>query len=293
MMLRTNDEYLKYQSNLTVFTRGVKVYLGGLDPNWSEQDIHRFMRCFGTILKVTISKDERQFPKGYGFVVFSNAAEAASSFGPVHYQNRVVVVKPSHKHNYHGYDTHQSTMEYADNYNRQTLECSGEGSRLSNSPKADTRKSTALSKHSKNFDTFTSLASPKSGEYSGVDVKVIQLGMDHGQAASKSLLSNSFVRTQKPVEKAAHISRFSKEFYPRSFQISSISTVELESGVGKPAAVISDYSHHEGNILSGHPNADIGFADLAAIRNRSVDSDLPFVADSSVFIRFYTFPGRD
>lgn len=305
MITQIKEDYIKYRTSGPDFAKGIKVYLGGLDPSWSEEDIHRFMDKFGNILRVTIAKNEKQFSRGYGFVVFSSAAEAASSYGTVRYRNKLVEIKPSYKQNPAMYNSHgqRSQMEYPDNYSyntQMTQDCSvGNTSRLAASPIAGLRKSSALSKHSKNFETIASLTSLKSRTIDDVSVNVIKLSnrlpaTANYQAASELASINSPKHDQKPLEKAAHISRYSKEFHPNTFPASSTYPIEQASGISNSADFTSLYYQDDSpyaRIASHLLQTDLG--NNTAVRTRSAGSEKQHAVDSDVWIRFFTYPGRE
>lgn len=307
MISQTEVGYSKGQSHGSSYARGVKVYLGGLDPIWSEQDIYCFMSPYGNILKISIAKNDRQYPKGYGFVYFSNSAEAESSFGSIQYKHRSVVVKPSQKNNHQGYNCQKSPGDYQDPQSKQTNNIlntldhtTQAGSVISHSSMADIRKSPALSKYSKNFDTHASLNSKLSTELDEVSVKVIKVSEEISpkekcQTANQFSPISSLNQSCKPSEKAANISKFSKEFHPKGLQISSTNSADMEREVETPAAMMALYQQEEGNKyysrMTGSVQAD--FIDLAAVRTKSAGIERQFAPESTVRIKFYTFPGRE
>lgn len=303
MMSQSEVGYLKGQIHSSNYSRGFKVYLSGLDPMWSEQDIYRFMNRFGNILNINIARNEKQVPRGYGFVFFSTAVEASSSVGIIQYQDRTVEVKPSHKNNYQGYNGQKPHLDYQDTQSKhttRTLERTADGvSPICRSPKAGTKKSPALSKYSKNFETLASLNSMKSRDLDAVSVKIIKLSQDATpeekfKTASELSPIQSPNHSVKPVEKSTHISKFSKEFHPKSLQQTSAQSVDMGPQVSSQAAFMSLFQHEDGNFykrMAGQIQADFG--DITAIRTKSADSERLLFAESTVRIKFYTFPGRE
>ena len=74
-----------------------KVYVGNIDPDWSEADIHSVMSKFGKITRTTILKNNSGWSMGYGFVTFTSEQAANASFGKLDFKNRVIEIRPSNR----------------------------------------------------------------------------------------------------------------------------------------------------------------------------------------------------
>lgn len=55
------------------------LYIGGIDGSISKQLMHAAFIPFGDIVDITIPVDEKREPRGYGFVEFESAEDAAAA----------------------------------------------------------------------------------------------------------------------------------------------------------------------------------------------------------------------
>lgn len=55
------------------------LYIGGIDGSISKQLMHAAFIPFGDIVDITVPVDEKREPRGYGFVEFESAEDAAAA----------------------------------------------------------------------------------------------------------------------------------------------------------------------------------------------------------------------
>lgn len=303
-MLQTNENHTQEKGFCESLNRGFKVYIGNLDPAWSETEVYRFMSSFGHIAKVIIPKNEMHQSRGFGFAVFESAEEASKSFGTFQYQHKVVVVRPSHYNGRHDHD--RSEMKYPDSKYNQSLkhlEYSEEGRcQYSISPRASTNKSSNLCKKSKIFGAEGTRASLISKDLEDVRVKVVNFSEDmslrstYGQIASEFTSVNSSKASWKNSQKAINISKYSKEFHPRLPQVSSTQMSDYGTRMVNvnPAAFISNFSQHmTSQLVQMKSQHHVEHTDQTLTKFSLIDSEKPISNDSTVRIGFYTFPGRE
>lgn len=286
---------------------GYKVYLGGLNYRWTEQDIYRFMSRYGHILHVTIAKHSNGDSKGYGFVTFATQEEAESAHGTVNYQNKIVVIKPSNKN-----PTKVSNLDSKENVKLfQQKEFQPEEqfpslestSPFSLSGKKETKKSTALSKHSQNFTSASSIKALQARDSEQILVKIINLStLSHEthsippatETSSPTGNRNPQLGLRTVSEKQCQISKHSKEFHPKMAPVSS----DFGSIIGGHPAVYPTL-FPQGSIQFGHlttlqkekPSQEMSMP----INNARLPADTklkPTVA-AAITIKFFTFPGRE
>ena len=282
----------------TAQRRGPKVYLGGLDYSWREQDIHRFMVKFGTILDITIARHGSGEPKGYGFVTFSTTEEAEKAQGFVTYQNKTVVVKPSIKH---PKMTSSSLASKGTARSLQLIEnltpSKETAATRATHPKQDLPKSTALSKHSKNFTSTVPVKTWQDDESEKVTVKVFNLSSTSSSgfssllpAAENSLSGGPDQRALKASEKSCQISKHSKEFHPRiANQPSDFFTVGGHPAVfhAPGPVMISQYGNFK-------PTNEGPLQEISIGQTRAAEEKRHYQTDvSAITIKFFTFPGRE
>lgn len=280
MMALNGNEHSKNQAHPADYHRSTRVYVGGLNPTWNEHDVHRFMKKFGNIVNVFIARSGNRLSNGFGFVTFSTPAEAAGAYGTIYHQQQSITVKPS-KMNYQHVNR---TYMLDDDQNavspwpaEQAHEVVKDVSKIgSHSPKFDTRKSLPLSKHSKDFATFTTTSTIKSTVKNDVSVEVINLAnnavVNPSQSASESSLSQFGGSGLRASDKST-ISKHSKEFYPRIDHIAGRVPPLMNAAAMTPV-------YHDND-------------DMSVVRFMSTDSaNSATIVDSSVRINFYTFPGR-
>lgn len=294
MLSQTDNRYMKNGIQGSNINRGVKVYVGSLDPAWSEQDIHRFMSRFGRILKVTISRDESQKSRGYGFVNFFTSEEADRSIGTVQYQHKTIVVKPSHQYFQQGYFNKSQTNHIEQDGH------ADEPCQMSASPRSNARKTTVLSKYSKDFDTIKKVASLKSTDVDDISVKVIKITNSRSpRKKEKDTSDGSPINSSKcrlrPLEKTtSNISKFSKEYYPpQAQQLTNKPKTDFSVGIANPAAFKSGHHPQESHYHKTVSQQQTSYSDVADARFNLADSHPLYSVDSAVIIKFYTFPGRD
>lgn len=293
-MSQTDNGFMKNGIQGSNINKGVKVYVGSLDPQWSEQDIHRFMSRFGRILKVTIARDESQNSRGYGFVNFFTSEEAEQSLGTVQYQHQTVVVRPSHQYYQNGYINKSQTNHIGQESN------ADEPCQMSASPRSNARKTTVLSKYSKDFDTSKTVTSLKSTDVDDISVKVIKITDSQSPRKQEKDTSdvspiNSSKCSLRPLEKTtSNISKFSKEYYPpQAQQVNNKPKTDFGVGIANPAAFISGYHPQESHYHKTVSQQQKSYSDVAAASFNLADSHPLYSVDSAVIIKFYTFPGRD
>lgn len=74
----------------------IKTFVGGIPDTASEEDLRHFMQQFGSVRKVTFSKDKSGHKKGYGFVIFNHIKLPDQLFRQHRFFGKTMEVKKSH-----------------------------------------------------------------------------------------------------------------------------------------------------------------------------------------------------
>ena len=267
-----------------------KVYVGNIDPDWSEGDIHAVMSKFGKITRTTIFKNKSGWSKGYGFVTFTSEKAANASFGKLDFKNRFIEVRPSNRKR-QGDTKTKKVKEIAKvanvekdkilheviKYAEDTLK---EGSNL------ETVNCSAikLSKHSKKFIGSAAVSTSAGSREEGKDitVKVINLFSSNDQPLGSLDMEPREVLIplfRKSSEKVKMISKYSKEFHPVSNASSNIRITAPSHPIASYTSCWSE-SIKSSTIIHQH-------------ETMAVDHPRANKVDTSFHIAFFTYPGRD
>lgn len=77
----------------------LKTFIGGLPYHCDEEELEQFMRQFGAIQEIYVSKDSAGHHKGYAFVSFSTGHHSPRLFGEHSFKNKIIEVKRNlHNH---------------------------------------------------------------------------------------------------------------------------------------------------------------------------------------------------
>jgi RNA recognition motif-containing protein len=271
-----------------------KVFLGGLNPRWSEEELGQYMLNYGRVISVSIARKSTGESKGYGFVTFRTPQEAAGSFGTVILGGKYVDIKPSiNQQN----DSIVSTGQFSKAGFRQpkdkkviaNLNSAQQIDHIINSPSQ--KASSKLSKHSMLFESQLS-SSKKLEPEDGLQVNIIEVqGSQSSQSSSSSQKTTDHSggvvgksKTAKPLDRQGGISKLSKEYHPvipldaRSLPISYNSMVPVGFGFMGPSYVsytpVGSGQEFDRSPLHNH--------DVGVVRSAP-----------DLRIKFFTFPGRD
>lgn len=271
-----------------------KVFLGGLAPRWTEDDILSFMSQYGRIVHISIVKTTAGESKGFGFVMFETPEEASASLGQIKYGSKIVDVKQSFKQQ----NDQQSSNIRAPSLRMQNGVPSGRAG-TENSYK---QLSSKLSKHSKDFQTLVPVSDIDLGdtqEDPRVSVNIIELTNKeiedktylHSHHFTESSEQSNVKHVKKPDDRNFGMSKLSKEFHP-------VSSVQEHPTQGAAQSYIGPFS-----TMAGLPFGQALFLPFPATDTAHV-YDLPKVrpdglglppasAPADLKIGFFTFPGRD
>ena len=157
-----------------------RVFLGGLNPEWTEEHVAKILGRFGKIMEISVARTSSGDSKGFAFVTFASATDAQASYGLHSFQGRSIESKPSLRPLRRKAEPGAKTV--------------------SNRP-------SKLSKHSETFDQST------------VRVTVISL-VDSPKASNSAIeFTDSYQSSPKSKSRMVDktlMSRQSKEFYPQS-----------------------------------------------------------------------------
>lgn len=174
---RVSDKHQAKENNIAALNR---VFLGGLNPEWTEEQVAKILGRFGKIIEISVARTSSGDSKGFAFVTFASATDAQASYGHHSFQGRSVESKPSLR----------------------PLRRKAEPGMKA----ADLRPS-KLSKHSETFDQST------------VRVTIISLADSAHASQSAIEITDSYQTSPKSksrMEDKSLMSRQSKEFYPQS-----------------------------------------------------------------------------
>ena len=258
-----------------------RVFLGGLNPAWGEDDVAKMMGKFGKIEAISVVRSYTGESKCYAFVTFATSQAAASSYGLLQYQNRMVESKPSLKQ---GPSLRKKYEAGAIGFKSSKHVV---GAAINSSAHRPIAK---LSKHSETFETGPDLDQSQPT----VRVKVIELTEDQSPLSQSAYdFSGSLPSSPKSKlrsdDRATTMSRLSKEFHP----LGSNLPYEYYPSFAHPAA----YSTIPANPFQAFPvfNYPAPYAKVGEGSQAGVEQP-PFRSargESHVRINFYTFPGRD
>lgn len=267
-----------------------KVYVGNIDPDWSEADIHSVMSKFGKITRTTILKNNSGWSMGYGFVTFTSEQAANASFGKLDFKNRVIEIRPSNRKRQGDTKTTKvkeiskvanvekdgishEVIKYAEDKlkevsNLETVNCSA----------------IKVSKHSKKFIGSAGVSTSAGSRAEGKDitVKVINLLSSNEQPLESLDIEPQEVRTplfRKSSEKLKLISKYSEEFHPASNAFSNIKIIAPRHPIGLYTSCWSE-SLKSSTIIHQH-------------ETMTVDHPRAIKVDTLFHIAFFTYPGRD
>lgn len=267
-----------------------KVYVGNIDPDWSEADIHSVMSKFGKITRTTIFKNNSGWSMGYGFVTFTSEKAANASFGKLDFKNRVIEIRPSNRKSQGDTKTTKvkeiskvanvekdgisyEIIKYAEDKlkevsNLETVNCSA----------------IRLSKHSKKFIGSAAVSTSAGSRAEGKDitVKVIKLLSSNEQPLESLDMEPQEVRTplfRKSSEKVKLISKYSKEFHPANNAFLNIKITAPRHPIASYTSCWSE-SLKSSTIIHQHDSM-------------TVDHPRANNVDTSFHIAFFTYPGRD
>lgn len=244
-----------------------RVFLGGLNPSWDEQDVAKIMNRFGKIEDISVARNYSGESKGYAFVTFTSPGAAASSYGMHTYQGRQIESKPSIK---------------------QPARKKQEVGKPKYSQPSTSRPVVAKLNQTEDIETKTAY-----NQTPPVRVKVISLVEDAPPASqSASEYAESIPtspQTKFRTEEKVSMSRLSKEFYPNA----SLKQFDYFQSFGLQAVYSTPVMH---------PYQTFSLIPFSALVTKSgeglvgLEKKLPTKAskgESNVRINFYTFPGRD
>ena len=307
MMSRNERENRKNQQR-TEF--GFKVFVGGVSPKSSEEELGILMSQFGKVLSVVIVRLPDGESKGFGFVTFQTQEEATASLGTLQFGNRQIEVKPSIKNNSdHQYKN--GNRNYKENIHHGKYKEANHESVVS--PKnQSTRTPTKLSKHSKNFDTQQATAHHKDlrfiKEEDQIVVEIIDIESINQQFKKQSQNSEESLNSEDSAYPAAAkpmkdsdkvggaISKFSKEFHP-TYSIQKQLSFEQYSIVPR-VQTIGPTDFHQHARIAFHVNPyqlfpSEGRCAVDYLRNNGPDLFGNSQSRSDLRINFFTFPGRE
>lgn len=270
-----------------------KVFCGGLNPRWTEDDLGSLMSAYGRVVFASVAKKPSGESKGYGFVTFRTPQEAASSLGTLLLGGKYVEVKPS-LNQQNDLNTPASRLGPKPAKDRKPAVLgSSRISQDNNIHSSSLKKSSKLSKHSLLFESQASGSPHKSNHDSSVQINTFEItgNQDSSHSSSSSQqTSDNWVGSEsrrKPVEKQGGISKLSKEYHPvvplnlePSFASQSMSlNAYLPMGFGFMGA---NYVSMGGTGLEMEPLTLQHTQQLGLARSAP-----------DLRIKFFTFPGRD
>lgn len=271
-----------------------KVFLGGLAPRWTEDDILSFMSKFGRIVNISIVKTNTGESKGFGFVVFETPEEAYASLGQIKYCSKIVDVKQSFKQQN---DQQSSNIRVSSSRMHKEVLSGRAGNDNSNK-----QLSSKLSKHSKDFQTLAPVSDSDLGdmqEDSRVSVNIIELTNKeiedksylHSHHFTDSSDHSNVKHVKKSDERNFGMSKLSKEFHPAS-------SVQEHPTQGAAQSYIGPFSTMAGlpfgqALFMPFPATDTAHVyDMHKVRPDGLGLP-PASASADLKISFFTFPGRD
>ena len=272
-----------------------RVYVGNLDPAWSEADLHYALSVYGKVVQATVCRNSYGYSKAYGFVSFSRPEEASSSYGVLQFKNRLLEVKPCIRKNDRAPFTKTATNFVSqiqkENINLQTTHQTSDST--ASSPQFLKNKAVKLSKNSKNFEksALTDDQTTIESDSGKITISIIKV-TDDFRSRSEEALSNQSSRSEqnnlmKRVSEKPGISRLSKEFYPsRPLTFSPPSTIDELSPSG------GYFQPMTNPFLVFHPSFSQSENEVSHIEAHR-PSRPRTLSRNSFKISFFTFPGRD
>lgn len=272
-----------------------RVYVGNLDPAWSEDDLKIALSVYGKVVHATVCRNSYGLSKAYGFVTFARLEDAISSFGMLQFKNRVLEVKTCIRKNERYNGQHQATnfigMTQKENISRQTGHAPLDSP--ASSPTAFKNRAVKLNKNSQLFDkqTLTDDRTTIGSDSGRVTISVIQVSepsRSRSEEAEYHLTPGSErLSLMKPVLEKPGMSRLSKEFYPsRPPTYSPPDTyAELPPNGGCFQPMLNPF-------LVFHPAYSHSDSELS--NSEEPKPSRPRALSRTSFnISFFTFPGRD
>lgn len=271
-----------------------KVFLGGLSPRWTENDILAFMGKYGRIVQISIIKSASGEPKRFGFVVFETPEEALASLGQVKYGTKSVEVKPSIRQQ----NEPQQSSNMRVSSSRMPKEAMSGRHAPDNSHK---QLSSKLSKHSKDFQTLVPVSDDDFGDTHDdprVPVNIIELTSkeiedkpylhDHLTESSEQSNVKSIKKTD---ERNFGMSKLSKEFHPATSIQDIPAQGAAQSYIG-PFSPLATMPFGQALFMPFPATDTAQIYDLQKIRPDGLGLP-PASASADLKIGFFTFPGRD
>lgn len=272
-----------------------RVYVGNLDPAWSEADLHFALSVYGKVAHATVCRNSYGYSKAYGFVTFSRPEEASSSYGVLQFKNRLLEVKACIRKNERPPLTKTATNfitpNQKENINLQAVHQTLDS--MASSQQFQKSKTVKLNKNSKNFEKshLTDDQTTIESDSGKITISVIKV-TDDFRSRSEEALSNQSSRSEqnhcmKPVSEKPGISRLSKEFYPsRPLTFSPPSTIDELSPSG------GYFQPMTNPFLVFHPSYSQSENEVSNIEAPR-PSRPRTLSRNSFKISFFTFPGRD
>lgn len=279
-----------------------RVYLGGLDLDWKEKEIHQFMSQYGSIVEVSIARSANRESRGYGFVTYSTIAEARAACGVVHYKYKSVAVKPART-------TNKQAKAHYGNYllepeKKPKMRVAHE------QPNPKTRKQKNLSAStmgmtpepspvpsSNEIEKFSLIAKSKeqAENLQRHQGKLEQIALIENtlrfqpNTSEQMLISSPKLQSKISQERVGLISKLSQEFHPKPLYFT-----EMVPQLSNPATHAPSYDQ---NVTQFQPFSTMAsWSPEEYIMNGQMFGSRhipPIIPEQEIIIKFYTFPGRE